>query len=127
MESKVCSRSHGQPPGARKRAMISTSFWNFSPALESFSMGGSGFFQGNTLVGGAWVRVGVRHKSGETHILNKTARSATHRTLELTEFEPCGGPLFPYSASRQKFGSAIGSTFMSRTPQQDSSPRRLVS
>src|SRR5580704_7843221 len=40
MESKVCPRSHGQPPGARRRAIVSTSFWNFSPALQLFSMGG---------------------------------------------------------------------------------------
>jgi hypothetical protein len=41
MVSRVCSRSHGQPPGARSRAMISTSFWNFSPAVDDkfqFSM-----------------------------------------------------------------------------------------
>src|SRR5499433_3440915 len=31
MVSKVCSRSQGQPPGARSRAMIETAFSNFSP------------------------------------------------------------------------------------------------
>ena len=31
MESKVCSRSQGQPPGSRRRAMISTRRSNFSP------------------------------------------------------------------------------------------------
>src|ERR1019366_1860 len=31
--SNDCSRSHGQPPGARSRAMISTNCWNFAPAL----------------------------------------------------------------------------------------------
>src|SRR5262245_38764306 len=31
MVSKVCSRSQGQPPGARSRAMMETAFSNFSP------------------------------------------------------------------------------------------------
>ena len=35
MVSKVCSRSQGQPSGARRRAMMETSFSNFSPAEES--------------------------------------------------------------------------------------------
>ena len=45
MVSKVCSRSHGQPPGARKRAMMSTSCWNFSPTVGDtfqFNMAGRG-------------------------------------------------------------------------------------
>ena len=33
MVSKVCSRSQGQPPGARSRAMMDTNCSNFSPAL----------------------------------------------------------------------------------------------
>src|SRR6185369_14554263 len=33
MVSNVCSRSHGQPPVARRRAMISTSRSNLSPVL----------------------------------------------------------------------------------------------
>src|SRR5689334_8566348 len=31
MLSKVCSRSHGQPPGARRRAMMVTARSNFAP------------------------------------------------------------------------------------------------
>src|SRR5215469_1167146 len=31
MVSKVCSRSQGQPSGARRRSISDTSFWNFSP------------------------------------------------------------------------------------------------
>src|SRR5262249_48763412 len=31
MVSKVCSRSQGQPPGARNRAMMETAISNFSP------------------------------------------------------------------------------------------------
>src|SRR5437016_4130731 len=31
IESKVCSRSHGHPPGARNRAIIATALSNFSP------------------------------------------------------------------------------------------------
>ncbi len=34
-DSSVCSRSQGQPPGPRSRAMMSTSFWNASPADRS--------------------------------------------------------------------------------------------
>src|SRR5512147_81026 len=33
MESNVCSRSHGQPPGARNRAMISTARSKRSPVV----------------------------------------------------------------------------------------------
>src|SRR4249919_3909054 len=34
MESKVCSRSHGQPPGARSRAIIATARSKRSPVDE---------------------------------------------------------------------------------------------
>src|SRR5450432_1691636 len=33
MESKVCSRSHGQPPGARRRAIIETTDSKRSPVV----------------------------------------------------------------------------------------------
>src|SRR5271165_2394221 len=33
MESKVCSRSHGQPPGPRRRAMIETARSKRSPVF----------------------------------------------------------------------------------------------
>ncbi len=38
MLSKLCWRSQGQPSGERKRAMISVSRWNLSPALKEFSV-----------------------------------------------------------------------------------------
>ena len=38
-DSSVCSRSHGQPPGPRSRAMMSTSSWNASPAERSARSG----------------------------------------------------------------------------------------
>src|SRR5579862_4328426 len=34
MESKVCSRSHGHPPGARSRSMIATARSNRSPVAD---------------------------------------------------------------------------------------------
>ena len=34
MESKVCSRSHGHPPGARSRSMIATARSNRSPVVD---------------------------------------------------------------------------------------------
>jgi len=43
MVSKVCSRSQGQPPGARSRAMRDTNCSNFSPAfMETFTVAAGG-------------------------------------------------------------------------------------
>jgi hypothetical protein len=40
----VCSRSHGQPFGARNRACSFTSFSNHSPAVARFAFARSGAF-----------------------------------------------------------------------------------
>src|SRR5438132_63431 len=39
MVSNVCSRSHGQPSGARSLAMMDTNRWNFSPADSGCILG----------------------------------------------------------------------------------------
>ena len=56
MVSKVCSRSQGQPPGARSRAMMDTNCSNFLPALM-------GIF---TVAAARSGKVGVRLKSPAT-------------------------------------------------------------
>src|SRR5689334_10797835 len=59
MVSKVWSRSHGHPPGARRRAMISTSRAKPAAGDTSGSEGGMGIFRLACEVRGEYVMRGV--------------------------------------------------------------------